>query len=239
MPFRAKFGSLQFGRAIGTEPPAEDDDILSQDPISANLDIVHGVYSDTALLGPNGPRNVATLRPGELLQTFDHGPQAIASIEAVHFSIFKSTPPPETWPLALPRGSVRGAHYRTLAPKQCLVIESDTAEEIFGDPFIIVPGTALEVLPGIERIRPSRERTLYRIQFDAPQLVLTDQGGVLLFETSSMLDHWDDLTREDDGHLLSYTVLTSDYAREIIRHDLERAGGLEAYIRTNILHGSP
>lgn len=236
MPFRAKFRefSLPYGTARDTLPGTTGSSGKGQ--VSTSVDIIHGVYSETSLLTHHGPAPVEELRVGDMVQTFDHGLQPIKSIDTVNFSIFKSPPPPETWPLSIPVGLVKGADYRTLAPKQCLVIESDTAEELFGDPFVIVPGTALEVLPGIERIQPGRHRSLYRVQFEDPQLVLTDRGGVLLFETGSMLDHWQDLTREDDGSLLNYTVLSSDYASELIRHDLQRAGGLSNYLQNNVQH---
>lgn len=201
----------------------------------ALLDLGQGLYGETVLLAAEGPRAVARIAAGDRLMTFDHGLQVVNHVERLAFSRIPVEIPEAMWPLRIPVGLFCNAQDRFVAPDQHLLIESDLAEEEYGDPFVLVPARVLAALPQVERVKPSRERVIHRLRFDHPELVVTDGGAVLLCDTGSIFDHWDAPQQDrDDGAPLGYSTLPFDLAASLLRREIARDGGFSAHLAKNL-----
>lgn len=100
-----------------------------------------GLVAGTAVATPEGWRAVETLSVGERVLTFDGGAQEVRHVSR------------RLWPgpgigapqplVRLPSGLVGNAAPLLLMPGQDVMVESDAAEEAWGDPFALVRASAL------------------------------------------------------------------------------------------------
>ncbi|WP_083392600.1 Hint domain-containing protein [Rhodobacter xanthinilyticus] len=219
-------------RAVLTRPGFRKGD--PREPISFDsfIDLGHGLYAETVLLTTDGPRPIARVAVGDRVLTFDHGPQPVRHIERVEFSWLRTEVPEALWPLRLPPGLFGNTEERFVAPQQALLLESDIAEEDYGDPFVLIPANVLALIPQVERVKPSSERVIFRPRFDRPELVLTEDGAVMLCDTGSMIDDWG--FYDDDDAPLSYTTLPEDFAVDLLKREIARDGGIEAHIAKHL-----
>ncbi|MGD9919553.1 MAG: Hint domain-containing protein [Paenirhodobacter sp.] len=199
------------------------------------LDLAQGLYKETVLRCSTGLRTVAHIAEGDLVMTFDHGFRPVVAVERFSFARLGRDLPEAFWPLRLPPGLFGNAGERFVAPDQCLMIESDLAEEEYGDPFVLVPGKVLALLPQVERTRPGPERAIHRLRFERPELVVTNQGAVLLCDTGSFFDDWQNLVPDEDlGQLMNYTALPFEMAADLLRREIRRDGGIDAHLQKHL-----
>jgi len=199
------------------------------------LNLAQGIYSETLLLTAEGPRPVGRVAEGDLVMTFDHGLRPVRWVERFDFTRLSGDLPEAIWPLRVPAGLFGNAQERFLAPEQCLLLESDLAEVELGDPFILVPARVLGLLPQVERVAPASARTIHRLRFAQPELVMAANGAVLLCETGSIFDHWQGFAEEDHGPLLSYTSLPFDMARDLLSREIQHDGGIAAHLEKHLM----
>ncbi|OCX67072.1 hypothetical protein BFP70_02580 [Thioclava sp. SK-1] len=190
-----------------------------------NARFASGIYAGTAVITPRGPRQIAALRAGDLIETFDDGPQPITAIEGFNARILDMALPRALWPIGLAQGMLGNRRPVRLAPNQAVMLESDSAEQAFGDPFVMVPAATLLSLPCARLLSPSPFDKIYHIRFDTPQLIMTADAGVMLCEPKSLLHHWADTAP------LGYTTLPLDYAQELLAQDIDCAGGIAPYLQ--------
>ncbi len=126
-----------------------------------------GLPASHALATPDGWVEAGDLEPGDPVFTFEQGEMPVA---AVFRSAQAARVPPAFWPLLLPRGAMMNDHPVELLPAQMVMLESDLAEEMYGEPCVMVPALALLGWNGITR-RPPREVEIVHLQFDTPQVV--------------------------------------------------------------------
>jgi hypothetical protein len=67
----------------------------------------------------------------------------------------------------------------TLLPEQKVLIEADVAEELYGDPFALVPAQALEGWRGIARRRPPPTFSVVQLGFASPHVLYASRGLLL------------------------------------------------------------
>lgn len=159
-----------------------------------------GLVSGTQVATNIGWRIAEAIAPGDHVLTFDGGMQIVRRITR---SVLWSSPtncPEHLWPLSVPAGALGNKNEITLLPEQNLMIESDAAEEIFGDPFAMLPAAALNGFRGISRVKPHKEIVVYTLHFDQEQVVFACSGA--LFHCPSV----------DQGSLLDMDQTTSVYA---------------------------
>ena len=115
------------------------------------------------------------LQPGDGLLTFEHGEQPVARV-------FRSQQaqrvPQPFWPVFLPVGAMENDDPAELLPAQMVMLESDLAEELYGEPFVMVPASSLVGWNGIER-RPPEGAEVIHLQFDRPQVVFAGRSLLL------------------------------------------------------------
>lgn len=137
--------------------------------------IAEGIVSDTLIATPEGWRTAVSLQAGQRVLTFDHGEQKISSIQVMPFWAEHQS----HWPLLVPVGAMENREEVILLPEQKVMIESDVAEELFGEAFVLVPALALESWRGIGVCRPPAGKAVVQIGFDEPQILYASRNLML------------------------------------------------------------
>jgi hypothetical protein len=65
-----------------------------------------------------------------------------------------------------------------LAPDQSVLIESDAAEALLGDPFALIPARALDGVRGMCRVPPPDGAVVVTLRFAAEQIVFANSGAM-------------------------------------------------------------
>lgn len=112
---------------------------------------------------------VETLGAGDLVQTFNRGPQSIFRADRVILWAGGDDCPRRFWPLVVPEDVLGNDESIRLMPQQRIALEPDLAEDLFGDRRAIVPTLALEGIRGIRRVRPTAPIVVVALRFDANQ----------------------------------------------------------------------
>lgn len=105
--------------------------------------VTEGLLQGTQLATPDGWRALELIGPGDLVLTFDGGPQAV---QAMQIAVVEAGPadwPRALWPLRVPAGVLGNREDLRLLPDQAVLLDCDLAESMFGDPFVLVPAAAL------------------------------------------------------------------------------------------------
>ncbi|WP_456390986.1 Hint domain-containing protein [Profundibacter sp.] len=150
-----------------------------------------GLVAGTKIATNIGWRVAEAIAPGDQVLTFDGGMQVVRRITR---SVLWSSPkncPEHLWPLDVPAGAMGNQREMMLLPEQNVMIESDAAEEMFGDPFVMIPAAAFSGFRGITRVRPHTKVVVYTLYFEHEQVVFACSG--VLFHcpsdaTASLLD---------------------------------------------------
>jgi hypothetical protein len=129
--------------------------------------LVDGLPASQVLATPDGWVEAGDLEPGDPVLTFEQGEMPVAK---VFRSAQAAWVPPAFWPLLLPVGAMANDHPVELLPAQMVMLEAELAEELYGEPFVMVPALALLGWNGITRRAP-REVEMVHLQFDTPQVV--------------------------------------------------------------------
>lgn len=171
-----------------------------------------GLASATRVACADGWREIGTIVAGDEVLTFDAGLQKVTSVEHRPLWPAAENCPRSAWPLEVPRGAL-GNHCRfLLIPGQTVMIESDAAEEIHGDPFALVPAVALENQRGICRVPPRSLGHATLLRFETDQVIFAESGAMFLCpQARDILD-----SACETGSAPDYRVLSLDEAREIV-----------------------
>lgn len=174
-------------------------------PISSAATVVaEGLFAMTPVATPDGWIAAGDLGPGDMVLTFDNG---IQPVEAIYTAPFNEGPS-EFWPLRVPAWALDNRDEIILLPQQKILLESDIAEELFGDPFALIPAEALEIWRGIARFKPSASEDVIQLRFDAPQIIYASRGVLL----SCAGQDW---VREDWGNP-GFTDCSTSQARHLV-----------------------
>ncbi|MCB1406739.1 MAG: Hint domain-containing protein [Rhodobacteraceae bacterium] len=133
--------------------------------------IADGLIAGTLVATEMGWQPVEDLRTGDRVVTFDSG---MRPLKAVHVSSLWTTEgnaPRNVWPLEVPKRALGNREVIRLLPDQSVLIESDEAEALFGDPFIMVSAGVLDGHKGITRVPPSREMMIVTLEFERDEVV--------------------------------------------------------------------
>jgi len=143
-----------------------------------------GLVSSTLVATAQGWTPVRNLKPGDLVLTFDAGLQPVTKVSSeVPFETAQDCPS-ALWPLEVPKGAFGNATPYHLLSGQNIMVESDAAEDMFGDPFSVIPASALVGLRGIERVPPKDGMEVVRISFADEQVVFGEHGALYLCASS-------------------------------------------------------
>ena len=141
-------------------------------------DITAGFLERTKVATLTGWRVIEGIVPGDKVLTFDEGFQTVRSVGRHIVGTFGDREDPAHWPLFVPEGAMGNRADMMLLPDQAVTIESDLAERIYGDPFVMIPAKSLEGYRGIRRIAPPAEIAVFTLHFDDDQVVFANMGAL-------------------------------------------------------------
>lgn len=186
--------------------------------------VASGLVSGTRIATTMGWRAVEGLVEGDRVLTFDAGLQPILRVSRIRLWHGSDGCPSGLWPMRVPTGLLGNRTEMEVLPGQGVMVESDAAEELYGDPFALIPAQAIENKPGVERSQPREDLEVVVLQFDTEQVIFADTGA-LLFCPSTL----DALLRADvatSNTPPAYNLLSLKDARALIGimgDDTERA----------------
>lgn len=134
-----------------------------------------GLAASTPVATATGWRNAGDLKAGDLILSFEAGPQPIRRLVQ---EIPRAMAPP-LWPLWVPPWALDNREGLRLLPDQPVLIETDLAEVLYGDPFAVMPAEALEGWRGISRCAPLPGEPVVGLSFDAPQVIYASRSLLL------------------------------------------------------------
>lgn len=133
--------------------------------------IAEGLLAGTLVATELGWQRVEDLHTGDRVVTFDNGMRRLKSVRLSTLWTKEQLAPRKTWLVDVPKGVLGNRTQMQILPEQTLLIESDSAEALFGDPFAMVPASALEGYKGIARVPPQPRMTVVALEFDGEEVV--------------------------------------------------------------------
>lgn len=165
------FGKDAWGRNTVAEAGLLADATLAE--------LASGLVAGTQVATQIGWRDVAAVAVGDQVLTFDGGLQTVAAVERQTFVTGGDMAPGDMWPLLVPAGALGNRDDMTLLPHQSVMIEADAAEEVFGDPFAMIPALALEGYRGITRVPPAEKIDIITLAFAQDEVVFANTGALI------------------------------------------------------------
>lgn len=129
-----------------------------------------GLLPGTLVATGTGWRKVETLQPGEMVLTFDNGMQPIARVHDLTVPQH-ALPEHKAYTMVVPQGVLGNRRQIDMLPLQEIIIESDFAEEQYGDPFVLIQALMLEGFEGIRRVPIAGDLRVYMPTFEQEQLI--------------------------------------------------------------------
>jgi hypothetical protein len=139
-----------------------------------------GLAGTTRIATPEGWRRADTLCAGDRAVTFDSGVQTVRSV------VRWLAPGAGGALLRLPEGLIGNTAPMLVSPAQGVMVESDLAEAVWGDPFALVPSRALAGLPGVADVVPEARVVLVSLGFEADEVVFAE-GQALVHCAGALL----------------------------------------------------
>lgn len=168
-----------------------------------------GLISGTRVATAMGWRPVEAIAEGDKVLTFDAGLQTVTRVTRLRIWDEEQTCPRDFWPLEVPAGALGNREVMHLLPSQTVMVESDTAEDLYGDPFSLIPARAMEGVRGIGRVPPKADAEVVLLHFAEEQVVFANIGALFHCPSSrDMLSFAHEATEEP-----FYSILPMDEAR--------------------------
>lgn len=156
---------------------AEDDTMI----------VTSGIVAGTMVATESGWRPVEKVAAGDLVLTFDEGLRPVRHVRRRFCWSAEIDYPESLWPLFVPAGALGNKSELYMLPNQNVMIESDAAEDIWGDPFAVVPAAALDGYRGIARVCPMGQLEVITLHFDLDQIVFANVGALFFCQRASDL----------------------------------------------------
>jgi len=141
--------------------------------------IAEGIVAQTLVASELGWVRADRLQVGDRVMTFDNGLQPLRGVRHSTLWTAESCAPSAVWPLLVPMGALGNQQDLLLMPEQAVLLESDAADEMFGDPFTLVVAGALAGWRGITRVPPAREVRVVQLDFATEEIIYA-QGTTLI-----------------------------------------------------------
>ncbi len=165
-----------------------------------------GMVAGTKVATRNGWTAIEKIQPGQDVLTFDGGLQRVVSVTRhVLMADYDET---TSWPLNVPAGALGNLENMTILPHQAVLVESDLAEALTGDPFALIPSAALEGYRGITCDRPAEWVEVIQLHFEQDEIVFANIGALFLCRAEADLLH--------DANDTDYDVLSLSLADDLV-----------------------
>lgn len=179
-----------------------------------SVGLAFGLVAGTEVATATGWRPVESIVEGDLVLTFDRGLQPVRNISRGLNWEEETVCPMSLWPLHVPAGALGNQKPMTLLPEQSVMIESDSGDMLFGDPFQLVSAADLDGVRGIERRIPRQGHLVIQLQFDNDEVVFANVGALIFCPSLGVVNMADLLDARPEA--AQYTVLTSDEAEMLM-----------------------
>ena len=145
-----------------------------------------GLMAGTRVASNLGWRAVEALTVGDSVLTFDNGMQQITEVRRT----VMWTDAPDTaaalWPVIVPAGALENRTELTLLADQGVLVECDAAQDIYGDPFAVIPAQSLVGVRGITRAAPQQQIELIVMSFAEEQVIYAEGAATESFHAGEM-----------------------------------------------------
>ncbi|WP_165802847.1 Hint domain-containing protein [Pelagivirga sediminicola] len=180
-----------------------------------------GLIGAVRVASTAGWRSACSIVPGDKVLTFDCGMQPVAQVHSMPLWQEGSQCPVNLWPVEVPAGALGNRDLMYLAADQAVLIESDVAEDLTGDPFALIPARSLDGVRGMCRVPPPAQAEVTILQFESEQIVFANSGA--MFHCPSVTEDLIDAGNTPAG----YDVLDMERAR-LIAQALDTPSGAAA-----------
>lgn len=165
-----------------------------------------GMVSGTKVATQTGWAKVESVTEGQQVLTFDGGLQTVVAV--TRHVLMADLDCIASWPMVVPSGALGNREDMTILPHQSVMIESDTADEMTGDPFAVIPAMALDGFRGITQSRPCEWVEIIQLHFAQDEIVFANIGA--LFMCHAQVDLMSDAAPSP------YDVLPFDVAQDLV-----------------------
>lgn len=152
-------------------------------------DAGYGIVAGTKVATAVGWRPIEAIVAGDKVLTFDAGLQTVIDVRRQVLYAAATMVPMDNWPLFVPAGALGNRADMQILPGQNLLVESDTAEDLYGDPFVLMPAAALEGYNGISRLSLSARVEVVSLHFAQDQIIHANIGALFLCPRACDLMH--------------------------------------------------
>lgn len=165
-----------------------------------------GLVAGTKVATNAGWAQIETIVQGQKVLTFDGGLQTVVSV--TRHVLMADQNNVASWPLFVPARALGNREDMTILPHQSVMIECDTAEELTGDPFALIPAVALDGFRGISQSRPSEWVEVIQLHFASDEIVFANIGALFLCRAQADL--------MSDAASASYDVMDMETAEDLV-----------------------
>ncbi|ATX66891.1 Hint domain-containing protein [Roseinatronobacter bogoriensis] len=144
-----------------------------------------GLLAGTLVANQNGWVPADQIGPGDLVLTFDNGMQPVAANQSVTLKRADLSTK-KAFTMFVPKGALGNRVDMNILPMQEVIVESDRAEALYGDPFVLMPCHLLDGYKGIHMQQFDTDLQFSVLLFENEQIIHTN-GGMLAL--GQMLPH--------------------------------------------------
>lgn len=178
-----------------------------------------GFLPGTMIATQNGWQAVDKITKGDVIVTFDNGPQVVVDVQTLRIAR-KSIPDRKAFTIHVPKGALGNNHELSVMPMQEVMIESDKAEALHGDPFVLLPAQMLEGIRGVTRRAIDADLTVTMIVFAEEQVVHCNGAFLMLGSTEGCFSP---MSASADAGGVTYPRLTAAELRAIVKAERKQA----------------
>lgn len=178
------------------------------------ITIAQGLIAGTLVATELGWQPVEDLQAGDRVVTFDSGMRPVKAVKVSTLYTAAEAAPPQVWPVQVPAGALGNRTAMQVLPGQPLLIESDVAEDLFGDAFLMLRAGVLDGYKGITRHAPAPEVTVVTLEFDRDEVVYAN--GTLLVQCPALGQGSTDAEMRIAARPAPYQCLTEQQGRRLV-----------------------
>lgn len=142
------------------------------------MDCPAGLVAGTQVATRAGWCPIENVACGDQVLTFDGGLQTVMNVRSEIIYHPERQTSNAGWPLLIPAKALGNAEDMLMMPNQAVLVESETAEAVFGDPFAMIPAAALAGFRDIRRQTPDTCVKVVTIQFARDEVIYANIGAL-------------------------------------------------------------
>ncbi|WP_417259552.1 Hint domain-containing protein [Celeribacter sp.] len=209
---------MKLGEIFGKEPVRDAHGLhraweFGQHGAASRRPVSVGLVTGTQVATGLGWRKIEAVQEGDKVLTFDDGLQTVRRIERNFVAVSEAGDNAADAPICVPAGALGNREALRILPDQPVMVESDLGEEMFGDPFTLVPALALI---GYKNIRQQVDPEIVEVitlYFDTEQVVFANVGALFYCPAYAGGDLLDMI---DESYAPGYEVLSPEKARALV-----------------------